>query len=377
MKKIFYILGFILNLGLVGYSQGQFRGNLSEGPGNSIIFSARPMDNVSNIGFSTIEYFVRYEKTKPEFTYSTPVNNTTNFPGMGSWQVLKKEKEDANYFYDYFLYTAPSPITGLRNYSAGQVYEVISVVVSGAQVKDLGLTLVHHEQEDPFYYVFTNDSGLDSRPNSLTDYFYPSTSVIGSSPNRIYSQDIILPVEFLSFYAVKSGNDARLSWNVDGDETNAHFEVMRSVNGRNFTSVQKVNALENGRSNNVYEATDINLSKLNSREVYYQIAQFDKDGTKTLSPVRKLSVDGLGKSVTAFPNPAKTTTKVVVDAPESGRGSLIMRDASGRQVQVMNAQFFKGINQFDMNVGALPSGEYNIQVSGGGLNETIKLTKIK
>ena len=164
---------------------------------------------------------------------------------------------------------------------------------------------------------------------------------------------------------------------MDGDETNAHFEVMRSVNGRNFTSVQKVNALANGRSNNAYEATDINLSKLNSREVFYQIAQFDKDGTKTLSPVRKLSVDGLGKSVTAFPNPAKTTTKVVVDATEAGRGSLIMRDASGRQVQVMNAQFFKGINQFDMNVGALPSGEYNIQVSGGGLNETIKLTKIK
>jgi hypothetical protein len=188
--------------------------------------------------------------------------------------------------------------------------------------------------------------------------------------------DIILPVDFLSFYAMKSGNDAKLSWSVAGDETNSHFEVLRSVNGRNYTSVQTINALANGLTNNTYEALDINLSKLNSREVFYQIAQFDKDGTKTMSPVRKLSVDGLGKSVTAFPNPAKTTTKVVVDATEAGKGSLIMRDATGRQVQVMNAQFFRGINQFDMNVSTLPSGEYNIQVNGGGLNETIKLTKI-
>jgi hypothetical protein len=89
-----------------------------------------------------------------------------------------------------------------------------------------------------------------------------------------------------------------------------------------------------------------------------------------------LSVDGLGKSVTAFPNPARTTTKVVVDAPEAGKGSLIMRDAAGRQVQVVNAQFNRGINQFDMNVMSLSSGEYNIQVQGGGLNETIKVTKI-
>ncbi|HSK14283.1 MAG TPA: T9SS type A sorting domain-containing protein, partial [Phnomibacter sp.] len=90
-----------------------------------------------------------------------------------------------------------------------------------------------------------------------------------------------------------------------------------------------------------------------------------------------LSVDGLGKSVTAFPNPARTTTKVVIDAPEAGRGAIIMFDALGRQVQNLSAQLNKGINQFDMNVSNLASGEYKIQVRGAGLNETIKLQKIQ
>jgi hypothetical protein len=376
MKKfinLFFILSLITS---IGFSQGQFRGNLAEGAENTIVFTARPMDNVNNIGFSTIEYFVRYPKTSPEFTYGTPVNNLTNFPGMTNWQVFKKSAQDATYWYDWFLYTAPSPITGLRNYTAGTPYEVIAVTVNGASVKDLGLTLVSQEQENPYYYVFTNNVGSDSRPALLSDYFYPATSVTGVAPNRVYAQDIILPVNFLSFYAVKDGDNAQLSWQVDGDKDNKYFEVTRSTNGRNFQTIQRIDALNNGLLVNSYEAVDININKSNSKEVYYQIQQFDKDGQSTKSPVRMLSVDGLGKSVTAFPNPAKTTTKVVVDAPEAGKGTLIMRDATGRQVRVMNAQFFRGINQIDMNVMNLASGDYNIQVSGGGVNETIKITKI-
>lgn len=188
--------------------------------------------------------------------------------------------------------------------------------------------------------------------------------------------NITLPVEFKAFYAMKSGDDARLSWDVSSDEKNSHFEVLRSTDGRNFQTIQRVNALQNGRSDNSYQTVDLSLSKLNSREVFYQINQTDKDGAQTKSPVRKLSVDGLGKAVTAFPNPARTTTKLVVDAPEAGRGSIILRDALGRQMQNISAQFNKGINQFDIKLMNMSAGDYNISVMGAGLNETIKLTKV-
>lgn len=188
--------------------------------------------------------------------------------------------------------------------------------------------------------------------------------------------NVTLPVNFKSFYALKTGDDAKLTWDVSNDENNAYFNVLRSTDGRSYKTIQRVEPLNNGRSDNTYQTADLSLSKLGTREVYYLIQQFDKDGQNTKSPVRMLSVDGLGKSVTAFPNPARSTTKVVVDAPEAGKGSLIMRDAAGRQVQVINAQFNRGINQFEMNVTTLVSGEYNIQVKGGGLNETIKVTKI-
>jgi len=377
MKNIYCFLFVLLLTTSTVFGQGQFRGNVAEGPGNTIIFSARPMDNVNNVGFSTIEYFVRYPKTAPEFTYSTPVNNTTNFPGMTNWQVQKKAQSDALFFYDWFLYTAPSPITGLRNYTANEVYEVISVQVNGAQVKDIGLTLVHEEDEDPVYYVFTNNIGTDSRPASLSDYFYPSTTLTGSAPNRLAAQDVLLPVTFKGFYAIKQGDNAKLTWDVSGDEKNNYFQIQRSTDGRNFSNIQKVEALKNGRSDNSYETLDLNLSKLGSKEVYYQIAQFDQDGTKTMSPVRKLSVDGLGKAVVAYPNPTPANAKLVVDAPEAGKGQIILRDNLGRQVQNINAQFNKGINQFELQMSGLSNGDYKVTVQGAGLNETIKLQKIR
>lgn len=375
MKKNLIIFLALLMVSSFGFSQ--MRGNLSEGASNSIVFSARPNADVTNKGFSTIEYFVRYPKSSPDFAYGTLVPNLTNFPGMGSWVITKKKESDATYWYDYFLYSAPSPVTGLRNYTNGVAYEVFTVPVTGGPlVKDLGLTLVHKEDENPYYYVFTDNTGGDARPANLTDYFYPATTVTGVAPNRVFAQDILLPVNFLSFYALKDGDNAKLTWQVDGDKDNKYFEVTRSTNGRNFQTIQRIESLNNGLLVNNYEAIDININKLNAKEVYYQISQFDKDGQNTKSPVRMLSVDGLGKSVTAFPNPARTFTKVVVDAPEAGKGSLIMRDAAGRQVQVLNAQFNRGINQFEMNVRNLSSGEYNIQVQGGGLNETIKVTKV-
>jgi hypothetical protein len=377
MKNIYSLLFVLLLASSIVFGQGQFRGNVSEGVGNTIVFSAKPKDNVNNIGFSTIEYFVRYPKTAPEFTYGVPVNNLTNFPGMGNWQVHKKAAEDALFFYDWFLYTAPSPITGLRSYTSNEVYEVITVQVNGAQVKDLGLTLVHEEDEDPVYYVFTNNIGTDSRPNDLSEYFYPSTTVTGTAPNRLFAQSILLPVNFKSFYAIKQGDNAKLTWDVSGDEKNSYFQVQRSTDGRNFTNIQKVEALKNGRSDNSYETMDLNLSKLGSKEIFYQIAQFDQDGTKTMSPVRKLSVDGLGKAVVAYPNPTAANAKLVVDAPESGKGQIILRDNLGRQVQNINAQFNKGINQFELQMSGLSNGDYKVSVQGAGLNETIKLQKIR
>lgn len=187
--------------------------------------------------------------------------------------------------------------------------------------------------------------------------------------------DITLPVKFLSFYAIKSGDNAHLSWTVANDADNKYFDLERSTNTSNFIAFARVNALENGKNTNSYEATDGVLSKHGSKDLYYRIKQVDKNGAVRYSIVRQLNL-GQSVAMSLFPNPARSMSKLVVDAPSAGKAAIVLRDATGKQVQVMNVQFVKGINQKDINVSSLPTGDYNVTVITEGLNQTLKFSKL-
>ena len=379
MKKII-ILIFIC-FGYASYGQTMKATIKKGGQDNSIIIAMRPSVNITAAKISSLYFTVAI----PATAIPRPVAAIkTNFITPISYSLQNVDGTEliggvAHHVYN-FLGDGATAAGTERDYTAGIDNNVAEITFSEGPANPSDVKIVSLPEggktSNSFWSIFNSGNDI----TDVTAMFYGGTPVNSPAGNSgtSFTQigGIILPVNFSSFYALKSGDDAKLTWDVSSDEKNNYFEVLRSADGRNFKTIQRVNALGNGRSENSYQADDLSLSKLGTREVYYQIQQFDKDGQNIKSPVRKLSIDGLGKSVTAFPNPARTTTKVVVDAPEAGKGSLIMRDAAGRQVQVVNAQFNRGINQFDMNVMSLSSGEYNIQVQGGGLNETIKVTKI-
>lgn len=377
-----HILFFLLSIcGFSTYAQTMKATIKAGGQNNSVIVAMRPSVNINNAMITTLYFSVAVPvnaSTRPTATMKTNFIPTISYyfqdvPGVESIAGVD------HWVYN-FLGDGATSTGSERNYTAGVDNNVAEITFSGGSTNASEVKIVSLPDGGKTLNAYWNIFNLGKDITDEAAMFYGGTPVNSSDGylGLSYTQigGIILPVQFKSFFAVKSGDDAKLSWEVGSDLNNSHFKVLRSNDGRNFNSVQTVQALGNGQDHNNYQATDINLSKLGSRDIYYQIEQIDKDGTSTKSPVRMLSVDGLGKSVTAFPNPAKTTTKVVVDAPEAGKGTLIMRDALGRQVRVVNSQFIKGINQVEMNVMNLSSGDYNLQVNGAGLNETIKITKI-
>jgi hypothetical protein len=186
---------------------------------------------------------------------------------------------------------------------------------------------------------------------------------------------VALPVKFLSFYALKTGDDAKLNWTVENDEDNQFFDIERSTDGRTYTKFASVNAKANGKSVNTYDGADARLSSLNAKTIYYRIKQLDKSGTSLYSPIRTLNVSATG-SASLFPNPARSMSKLVVDAPVGGKASIVVRDATGKQAMQVNTNFVKGVNQLDLNVAALASGEYNVTITAEGVTQTLKLSKI-
>ncbi len=380
MKKIFIGIFLFSFLSTASFAQ------------ENVSFTVRPVPGQNNKAklFMRSNQAISGVVTAVIFTFTLPATlmpqPTATFTGTGTLSYITYGTPDpattiqevgGTNFHVYTFFSAPTNVT-VQNFEVNTEVEIGELTINSQTdaTSEVRLVYLPDGGSNALSGYQFEVNGTD-RINVASLFYGPGSTNAGSTSGFSFvPTSIVLPVNFKSFYAVKSGDDAKLTWDVSNGEKNDYFNVLRSADGRNFKTVQTVKAVGNGQSDNNYQTTDINLSKLGSREVYYQIQQFDKDGQNTKSPVRMLSVDGLGKSVTAFPNPAKTTTKVVVDAPEAGKGTLIMRDAAGRQVKVVNAQFFKGINQVEMNVMNLASGDYNIQVNGGGVNETIKVTKI-
>lgn len=368
-------IGAILMTGIYMPSYAQFTASISN-VDNKLVFKLKPTTN-TNAEFSTVEFFVRYPAASPAFTYGDIIENTTNFPGIQNFSVepdVTPEATAGGYKVDHFIYTAPSTITTSKDYVAGTEYEIFSVDLIGDG--KVNFELVHSESYSPFYLAITDGEGQDIAVTDPAAYFFPATRATGTAPARLFAQslnDVPLPVNFLSFYTVKSGDAAKLTWTVENDLKNAYFEIQRSADGRQFTTISRVNALGNGRSTNSYETADAAFATAGNVS-YYRIKQVDIDGTTTYSAIRNLNVDRK-LALSLFPNPARTTSKLVFDAAAAGKATLSVRDAAGRQVQVNNFQIVKGVNQQTINVQNLPAGEYNVTLLGAGFNETIKLSK--
>jgi ELWxxDGT repeat protein len=211
----------------------------------------------------------------------------------------------------------------------------------------------------------TGVSYLVAAGNKL--YFDASTYKYG---NELYVGDAkgVLPLSFLSFNGALLKNDAQLNWKTANEINNSHFNVQRST-GASFTTIGKVDAATQGDGTLSYSFTDANVTALNVFDIYYRLQQVDKDGNTSYSNIIKLSVGGVGITVT--PNPAHKTA-YVRSAVSINNAVIAITDMNGRAVYTAKQNITAG-TQLPVNVSALPAGTYNVSISGNGTMYQVKM----
>ncbi|MDW7693103.1 T9SS type A sorting domain-containing protein [Flammeovirgaceae bacterium SG7u.111] len=190
---------------------------------------------------------------------------------------------------------------------------------------------------------------------------------------------VILPVEFLSFEAVKNRKTALLKWETTQEFNNSHFVIEHSTDGRSFAEVGDVDALGGISEINRYRFTMEN--PVNGTN-YFRLKQVDNDGKFDYSNVLSLEYEieeekgdnvenPLGESVEfiAYPNPipnyqvslyatgftpnAKVLLTVVDMMGKSHFKEIISLGESGNLSKSLNLPY------------SLPSGLYNIVLRDG------------
>lgn len=174
----------------------------------------------------------------------------------------------------------------------------------------------------------------------------------------------VAPVMFTSFTGEKTNKGNILNWATATEINNKGFELLRSVNGSEFSSIAFIpSKAEFGNSNTGlnYTFTD----KSTNTNSYYLLKQIDKDGKYAYSNVVLVKGDKPSKFelVNIYPNPATNRIKVTVTAPKATQAALTITDMTGRVVMQQNSSLNVGENNIAINVEALRSGNYIIKLT--------------
>jgi Secretion system C-terminal sorting domain len=179
--------------------------------------------------------------------------------------------------------------------------------------------------------------------------------------------DATLPVRLLSISALNNNGHAKLNWETCNEVNVKNFEIERSADARNFSSIAMV-AAKNGNCNNSYEYAD---TKSLSGTAYYRIKTVDNDGAQTYSAI--VSIGGKpAVSINVFPNPA--VNNMVISHPQAGANAFAqIIDMNGKMLLQQKLQ--EGAVQTSVDVAKLSRGHYTIVYSNASDKQSLHFIK--
>lgn len=188
----------------------------------------------------------------------------------------------------------------------------------------------------------------------------------------------VLPVELLNFQGEYEKNTHRvaLTWQTASEHNNDHFEIERSVDGRNFIPLGSVStAAPNGNSSQQTSYSFYDNEPV-SGTCYYKLRQFDNSGLENYGSMTVVHIDELAlNDLLLQPNPAGNSVTMKFSSAEETAAQVRMFDYTGREVKTEDITLTEGINSIGMPVTDLPEGIYLIHISAGNTILSGKLIK--
>lgn len=196
-------------------------------------------------------------------------------------------------------------------------------------------------------------------------------SYTGPDPSSATISGVTLPIKWLAFNAIRQNNDALINWSVSDEETNHHYELMRSLNGYDFSPIATINKTGSGNGIQNYAYTDQGITALGSPIIYYRLKQVDIDGKLSYSEIRKINISLRSDIITVYPNPVKDGFYVSIPGLQQSTQKnikLVLTSSSGQLVQTREISSLQATNYyFDVKGVALAGGNYSLQIIKDGV----------
>jgi trimeric autotransporter adhesin len=175
---------------------------------------------------------------------------------------------------------------------------------------------------------------------------------------------ILLPVQLVSFNGAKEGKANKLQWSTSSESNNKGFELQRSIDGKDFSTITFINTkAENGTSSNYLTYNFIDERATNVT-LYYRLKQLDRDGKITYSSSTVIiKGDKAGLEISSvYPNPAKERVNLAITSGFNQKATISITDINGKTVKQISTTLNAGDNYINLDINSLASGSYFIRL---------------
>ena len=173
--------------------------------------------------------------------------------------------------------------------------------------------------------------------------------------------------DIVEFNTEANACNAILSWVSDGDSDISSYEVQKSLNGINFSTITTIRRV----TSNNYEYT----TRQTEDRAHYRIVENHTSTFPSASAVKVLKTNcntGIidAPAIGFYPNPMLASIggdlHITLENEGAKMLSIQITDITGRVILKQENELHQGLNQIDMNVNELTVGSYLIVTSADG-----------
>jgi Leucine-rich repeat (LRR) protein len=150
----------------------------------------------------------------------------------------------------------------------------------------------------------------------------------GATPDGKPLTDHPMPVKLVTFSGSSTEAGVKLFWATVEESNLLHFELQRSLDGQNFTSIAVVRPT--GGTAARAEYTHIDNGAASGGLYFYRLKSVDRDDTYSYSNTIAVSMNGRAEEIQLYPNPARKFFTLVFNKPGRESVDVIVYDVSGR-----------------------------------------------
>ncbi|RYF88901.1 MAG: T9SS type A sorting domain-containing protein, partial [Chitinophagaceae bacterium] len=176
----------------------------------------------------------------------------------------------------------------------------------------------------------------------------------------------VLAAKLLSFNgAVRSGKTV-LKWTATGEDEPIYYDVQKSYDGSNFTTIATVNSYT-GSAGDQHSYSYTDPEGLN-RKTYYRLNLRTEDNRGIYSRILQMTAQPAAFAFVSVVNPFHRELYFDISAEKGGIAKADLIDNLGKTVRRRSFDIREGVNQLSMDdTNVLPTGIYILRVELSGM----------